>query len=145
MPNKIEHCELEKIMPHSRKMLLIGEVEDFDAENWKIRTKTKIGADCIFFDETAGGVPNYALIEFAAQSVAALLGAVSAKSKKMQRGFILSATNFSFAKNIAPLNSDVLIFAEKVEEIGSAFSFFAEVKIGEEEICSGSLTVMVGE
>ena len=65
---------LEELLPHRPPMVLIDEVESFDAEARRLTAKVKISAEQVFFFRGERGVPNWVAIEYMAQASAALVG-----------------------------------------------------------------------
>ena len=63
---------LDELLPHRPPMVLIDEVESFDAEAKRLVARVTIGENQLFFD--GQGVPNWAAIEYMAQTAAALGG-----------------------------------------------------------------------
>ena len=105
--------------------------------------RTKITDECIFFDKSLGGVPNYVLLEFASQTVAAMLGAESKmKNQSADVGFVLSVSNFHFDFDI--LHSDLFVnVAVALEsEMGNVHAYCADFFIGGKKSGDGKLTLM---
>ncbi len=140
----IEHDELKKLVPHAGKMLLIDRVCDFDTENWSVKTQTTVRENCIFFEKSIGGIPNYIFIEFVAQSVAALLG-ICSKTQGKKNGYILSVSSLEISVPALALNSKVGVFAHRTSEAGNAHSFCAELFVDDKNVGSGNFTLMVAE
>jgi len=63
---------LDELLPHRPPMVLIDEVESFDAEEKRLVARVTIGKGQLFFD--GQGVPNWAALEYMAQTAAALVG-----------------------------------------------------------------------
>ena len=63
---------LDELLPHRPPMVLIDAVESFDAEAKRLVARVTINARQLFFD--GQGVPNWAAIEYMAQTAAALVG-----------------------------------------------------------------------
>ena len=63
---------LDELLPHRPPMVLIDSVESFDVEAKRLTARVTIGENQIFFD--GEGVPNWAAIEYMAQTAAALVG-----------------------------------------------------------------------
>lgn len=63
---------LDELLPHRPPMVLIDAVESFDAEAKRLVARVTIGENQLFFD--GQGVPNWAAIEYMAQTAAALVG-----------------------------------------------------------------------
>jgi len=68
---------LEELLPHRPPMVLIDEVESFDPATKTLTAKVTVTPGQIFFltgADGAAGVPNWAAIEYMAQTCAALAG-----------------------------------------------------------------------
>ena len=142
---KISFDELGKILPQKGKMRLIDEILEADAENWTAVSRTVVSSGCIFFDSGAGGLPSYVLVEFAAQTVAALIGIRAKKSVgKVKSGFVLSASNFSFERDFFREGEEIEVRSKLESEMGGVFSFSFDFFSGGNPCASGKLTVMQG-
>jgi len=86
----IEHEELQTLIPHRGKMLLLSRVIEYDLKN-SIRSEYDITEDCLFYDRLTGGVPAWVGFEFMAQAFSVLSGLrCREKGEKPKNGFILS-------------------------------------------------------
>jgi predicted hotdog family 3-hydroxylacyl-ACP dehydratase len=86
----IEKEELQSIIPHKGKMLLLDRVIEYDIEH-SIRVEDDITRNCIFYDPVLEGVPSWAGFEIIAQAISALTGIRKReKGEKPNFGFILS-------------------------------------------------------
>lgn len=142
----IEGSELENLLPQKSKMKLIDKIIDYDTENWTCESETVVKKSCIFFDEKERGVPNYVLFEFAAQTVASLLGIFSKEeNSEFTKGFILSVSNFDFEFDFVKESSKVGIKISRESDVGNVFSISCEIFIDEEKMGTGKLTVMQSE
>ncbi|MCQ2394201.1 MAG: hypothetical protein MJ249_07920 [Kiritimatiellae bacterium] len=65
---------LEELLPHRPPMVLIDEVESFDAASKRLTVRVTITPEQIFFFKGQDGVPNWVAIEYMAQASAALAG-----------------------------------------------------------------------
>ena len=65
---------LEELLPHRPPMVLIDEVESFDAASKRLTVRVTITPEQIFFFKGLDGVPNWVAIEYMAQASAALAG-----------------------------------------------------------------------
>ena len=63
---------LDDLLPHRPPMVLIDDVESFDAAAKRLVARVTIREGQLFF--TTGGVPNWVAIEYMAQAAAALVG-----------------------------------------------------------------------
>lgn len=65
---------LEELLPHRPPMVLLDDVESFDAEAKRLTARVGITPGRMFFDRGLDGVPAWAAIEYMAQASAALAG-----------------------------------------------------------------------
>lgn len=61
---------LEKILPHSRPMIMIDSIDEINIEEGYIISSVTINEDKIFFDKTLNGTDALLGIEFMAQTIA---------------------------------------------------------------------------
>lgn len=139
----IEHEELSNLVPHKGKMFIIDRITDSNPDKWTIESETKITPNFMFYDQNAGGVPNYACFEIIAQTVSALMG-LFAREKSMppKAGFILSVSNLNFDFDLIKPGETVKIRASKDSEIENVFSFAAEILIDGKSLGHGKITAM---
>jgi len=69
----IEKEELQTLIPHKGKMLLLSRVIEYDIEH-SVRAEYDITRNCLFYDPVLDGVPSWAGFEFIAQAVSVLTG-----------------------------------------------------------------------
>ena len=140
---KIEHEELESLIPHRGKMFIVGRISDADPENWTIESETKISEDFMFFDESVSGAPNYACFEIIAQTVAALSGLYAREHGLAPNiGFILSVSNLHFDFDIIKSGETVQVKARRETVVDAVSSLSAEIYINGARRGGGKLTVM---
>ena len=65
---------LEELLPHREPMVLIEAVEAFDPEARRLTARVKVTPTQVALFGDANGVPNWAAIEYMAQTCAALAG-----------------------------------------------------------------------
>jgi predicted hotdog family 3-hydroxylacyl-ACP dehydratase len=79
---------IESLVPHSPPMVLIDEILHYDIEG--LVALVKIYTDSLFYDESIGGVPAWASIEYMAQAISAWAGINAQKKKEgIKLGFLL--------------------------------------------------------
>lgn len=143
MQMRITYDELTGLLPQKGKMRLIDEITECDSENFLVESRTQIRESCIFFDKESGGLPNYVLFEFAAQSVAALMAKKAELSgEKGKIGFVLSVSNMAFDLDSVKSGSEVSVKATLESQMDNVLSFQAEFFVDDEKIGSGKLTLM---
>ena len=87
----IEKEELEILIPHRGKMLLLSRVIEYNLKEGTLRAEYDITEACLFFDPLSGGVPSWAGFEFIAQAISAYSGIRNREMGiKSRMGFILS-------------------------------------------------------
>ena len=146
MQMKIDYDELTGLLPQKGKMRLIDEITECDTENFLVESRTLIRDSCIFFDKESGGLPNYVLFEFAAQSVAALMAKKAEESgEKGKIGFVLSVSNMTFDSDSVKSGSEVAVKAALESQMDNVLSFQAEFFADDKKIGSGKLTLMESE
>lgn len=139
----IEKPELSTLVPHRGKMFIIDRITDWDAQNWKITSETKITDGFMFFDKNLGAVPNYAVFEMIAQTASALTG-IFARENNLppNMGMILSVSNMNLEFDSIKPGQSVTVKAFRDSDVGNVYSFDATVFIDGKEAGSGKLTVM---
>ncbi len=139
----IEHEELSKLVPQKGKMFLLGRICAANPSVWQIESETTITENFMFFDKTAGGVPNYACFELIAQTVATLSG-LHAKEYDLEPkiGFILSVSNLKFEFGLIKSGETIKIKAWRETAVDNVSSFAAEIYIDGKFGGSGKLTAM---
>jgi len=143
---KIDYDELTGLLPQKGKMRLIDEITECDSENFLVESRTLIRESCIFFDKESGGLPNYVLFEFAAQSVAALMAKKAELSgEKGKIGFVLSVSNMTFDSDSVKSGSEVSVKAAVESQMDNVLSFQAEFFADDKKIGGGKLTLMESE
>jgi len=138
----IEREELQTLIPHTGKMLLLDRVIDYDIEH-SIRAEYNVTKDCIFYDPVLDGVPAWVGFEFIAQTVSVLTGIRKrAKGEKPTMGFILS---IPFMKMEIPLfknGSAVEIRVKENDSTNMIYTFEGEALLENRKAIEGRLMVM---
>jgi len=138
----IERDELQTIIPHKGKMLLLDRVIDYDIEH-SIRAEYNITKSCIFYDPVLDGVPAWVGFEFIAQTISALTGIRKReKGEKPTMGFILS---IPFMKMEIPLfknGSLVEIRVKESDSVNMIYTFEGEAFLENRKVMEVRLMVM---
>ena len=143
MGRPIETEELLTLVPHRGKMFLIDRIQDYDIDAWTVTSETKLSESNLYYDKNLGGMPNYVLFEFIAQTVSAITGIVTReKQLPVNMGFILSVSSLHFSQPLVKAGQTVTVHAWRTGEAGAVYSFDARVSADGEEIGGGTLTVM---
>lgn len=140
---KIEHEELAELVPQKGKMFLLGRICEANPNEWTIESETKITENFMFFDKSAGGVPNYACFELIAQTVAAMNGLFARENNLEPKiGFILSVSNLKFDFDLIKAGETVKIKAWRETDMDNVSSFASEIYIDRKLGGSGKITAM---
>jgi len=135
----IEREELQTLIPHKGKMLLLDRVIDYDIEH-SLRAEYTITKNCIFYDPAIDGVPAWVGFEFIAQAISAFTGI--REREKSAMGFILS---IPFMKMEIPLfknGSTVEIRVKENDCMDTIYTFEGEVFLENKKVMEGRLMVM---
>ena len=139
----IEHDELLTLIPHKGKMVLIDRLTAFGIDAWTVVSETVITEQNLFYDKALGGVPNFVLFEFIAQTISAITGIVTReKHLPVNMGFILSVSALNFSVPKLSAGDCITVSAARTAEAGEVYSFEAKVCANGAEIGSAKLTVM---
>jgi len=139
----IEKQELETIIPHRGKMLLLSRVNSYDLEKRTLSAEYHISDDCIFFDPSLGGVPSWVGFEFMAQAISALSGIRDRElGIKPRIGFILSIPTMQMDIPVFSPGSAVVVRVEEVDRTGMIYTFSTEAFLEGRKIMEGKLMVM---
>ena len=143
MGRAIEKDELMTLVPHKGKMFLIDRITDYDTAAWTITSETVVRESCLFFDAAAGGIPNYVLFEFIAQTISALTGIIVRENNlPVRMGFILSVSALSFSVPIIRAGQTVSVSASRTGEVDNVYTFVADLCVDGAAVGSGRLTVL---
>jgi len=139
----IEREELQTIIPHNGKMLLLDRIIEYNGNDHSIRAESAITADCIFYDPATGGVPSWVGFEFMAQAISALSGIRSReRGEKPKIGFILSIPSMRME---IPLFKNGVLVEVRVKETDCTemiYSFDAAAFLEGKKVMEGKLMVM---
>lgn len=120
----IERPELDSLIPHSKKMLLLSRVISWDLETSTIVTEYDITKDCIFYDEELDGIPSYAGFEIMAQGIS-VLGSIRRITDKNNEppksGVVLSITGYKADREVLKCGTTIRM---KVSEDFSSDNVF---------------------
>jgi predicted hotdog family 3-hydroxylacyl-ACP dehydratase len=135
----IERDELETLIPHRGKMLLLSRVLEYGADH-TIRAEYDITENCIFYDPAADGVPAWAAFEFMAQSISALSGIRSRdKGEKPKIGFILSVPSMRMEIPLFKTGSSVEVYLKETDCTDMIYSFDGEAFLEGRKVMEGKL------
>jgi predicted hotdog family 3-hydroxylacyl-ACP dehydratase len=139
----IEREELETIIPHRGKMLLISRVKEYNLKERNIWVESNIAEDCIFYDPAAGGVPSWVAFEFMAQAISALSGIRDRTlGIKPRIGFILGIPVMQMAIPVFKPGSRVEILVEEKDRMDLIYTFDGMAFLEGKKAVEGKLMVM---
>jgi len=138
----IENEELQTIIPHKGKMLLLSRVIEYDIEH-SIRAEYDITGNCIFYDPVLDGVPSWAGFEFIAQTISVLTGIRKReRGEKPNIGFILSIPSMRMEIPLFKNGSTVEIRVEETDCTDLIYTFEGAVFLENKKAIEGKLMVM---
>ena len=139
----IEKEELQSIIPHRGKMLLLTRVNEYNLEERALCAEYHVAGDCLFYDPAAGGVPAWAGFEFMAQAISALAGIRDREMGiKPRIGFILSIPSMKINMPVFELGSVVELHVKEKDRTGLVYTFDGEVFLEGKKAMGGKLMVM---
>ena len=139
----IEKEELQTIIPHRGKMLLLTRVNGYNLEERSLCAEYHVTADCIFYDPLLGGVPSWSGFEFMAQAISALSGIRDREMGiKPRVGFILSVPSMKVEMPVFKLGSVVEVRVKEHDCIDLVFTFDCKAFLEGKKAMDGKLMVM---
>ena len=139
----IEKEELQNIIPHRGKMLLLTRINEYNLEARALCAEFHVTGDCIFYDPAVGGVPAWAGFEFMAQAISALSGIRDREMGiKPRIGFILSIPSMKINVPVFKLGSVVELRVKENDCTGLIYTFDGESYLDGEKAMEGKLMVM---
>ena len=138
----IEQEELQTLIPHRGKMMLLNRVIEYDIEH-SIRAEYTITRDCIFYDPALDGVPAWVGFEFMAQAISTLTGIRKrAKGEKPNIGFILSIPSMRMEIPFFKNGSSVEVSVTETDRTDMIFTYKGEGFLKNKKVMEGKLMVM---
>jgi len=138
----IEREELQTLIPHKGKMMLLDRVIEYDIEH-SIRAEYTITRNCLFYDPVLDGVPAWVGFEFMAQAISVLTGIRKrAKGEKPNIGFILSIPSMRMGIPLFKNGSSVEVRAEETDCTDMIYTFEGEIFLEDKKVMEGKLMVM---
>jgi len=138
----IEQEELQTIIPHKGKMLLLDRIIDYDIEH-SIRAEYNITKNCIFYDSAIDGIPAWVGFEFIAQTISALTGIKKReKGEKPTMGFILSIPFMKMEIPFFKNGSAVEIRVKENDCTNTIYTYEGEIFLENKKVMEGKLMVM---
>lgn len=100
---------LAELLPHAGDMILIDQIDSFDAEQIHTRTTVRPGG---LFNHADGSLPAWLGIELMAQSVAAYAGCRARRQgQQVELGFLLGTRKYACDVESFPLGAELHIHA----------------------------------
>ena len=138
----IEKEELQTIIPHKGKMLLLDRVIEYNNDH-SLRAEYDITGNCIFYDPAIEGVPAWAAFEIMAQAVSALTGIKSReRGEKPKIGFILSIPSMRMEIPFFKNGSLVEVRVKETDCTDMIYTFDGEAFLEGRKIMEGNLMVI---
>jgi len=135
----IEKEELQTIIPHRGKMLLLSRVIEYNSDH-SIQAEYDITDNCIFFDPAIEGVPAWVAFEFMAQSISALSGIRSKeKGEKPKIGFILSIPSMRMEIPLFKNGSTVRVKVKETDCTDMIYTFDGAAFLEDKKVMEGKL------
>jgi len=135
----IEQEELETILPHKGKMLLLNRVIEYN-EDHSISAEYDITKNCIFYDPVIDGVPTWVAFEFMAQAISALSGIRSRElGEKPKVGFILSVPSMRMDIPFFKNGASVRVYVKETDCTEMIYSFNGEAFLENKKVMEGKL------
>jgi len=138
----IEKEELQTLIPHQGKMMLLSRVIEYNIEH-DIRAEYDITGDCLFYDPVAGGVPAWAGFECMAQAISVLSGIRSReKGEKPKLGFILSIPSMRIEIPLLQPGSSLEVSVRETDCTDMIYTFEGAAFVNGDKVIEGKLMVM---
>jgi len=138
----IEREELQTIIPHNGKMMLLDRVIEYDIEH-SIRAEYNITRNCLFYDPVLDGVPSWVGFEFMAQAISVLTGIRKReKGEKPNIGFILSIPSMRMEIPVFKNGSLIEVRLKETDCTDMIYTFEGAVFLKDKKVMEGSLMVM---
>ena len=138
----IELEELQTVIPHRGKMMLLSRVLEYDSAGM-VRAEYDIAERCIFYDPAIQCVPSWAGFECIAQAISAFSGIRDReKNIKPKIGFILSIPFMRINIPFFKLGSVLDIHVRQIDRTGQVFTFDGEIFLEGVKAMEGKMMVM---
>lgn len=140
----MDRSEIERLIPHRHPFLWIDQITELEPGTHCVALKYVDASEPFFAGHfpAQAVLPGVFLIEAVAQTSGVMLGAAAPQSKGVPK---LAAVNrFKFLKVVKP-GSELRIETRKLTEAGSMACIEGEVRVGNEVVARGELTVVSAE
>ena len=133
-------AEVDQLVPHTGKMLLLDRVIRHDLNEVSIETEVDISENSMFYNVDEQGVPSYVAFEYMAQSISALSGIYGRSiGQKPKEGFIMSVSNCKALVPVFKSGDVVKIKVKQTMRVDMAVTFDGAVYVGDTLAVSASL------
>jgi predicted hotdog family 3-hydroxylacyl-ACP dehydratase len=138
----IELEELQTLIPHQGKMLLLSRVIEYNIEHG-IRAEYDITRNCLFYDPVTDGVPVWTAFEFMAQAISVLSGIRSReKGERPKLGFILSIPSMRMEVPLFKNGSSVEVCVQETDCTEMIYTFDGTALVEGKKVMEGKMMVM---
>jgi predicted hotdog family 3-hydroxylacyl-ACP dehydratase len=138
----IELEELQTLIPHKGRMLLLSRVIDY-VFNQSVRAEYDVTENCLFYDPLLKGVPSWVGFEFMAQAISALSGITDrARGEKPKIGFILGISSMRMEIPVFASGSSVEVRVNEIDCTDMIYSYEGEAFLEGKKVMEGKLMVM---
>ena len=139
----IEKEELETLIPHRGKMLLLSRVNEYNLKEGTLCAECHVSETCVLYDPLIGGVPAWAGFEFIAQAISAYSGIRNREMGiKSRMGFILSIPFMQIEIPVYKTGSRVEVKVVEKDRTGLIYTFDGKVFLENKKAVEGKLMVM---
>jgi predicted hotdog family 3-hydroxylacyl-ACP dehydratase len=148
VPQFIPTDRLIDLVPHKGKMFLLSRVIQYDIKERSVTTEYDITKDCIFYEESLGGIPNWSGFEIMAQGIStfgSIERTINGTMDQARPGVILSVVNLKSNVGVLKVNSTITMKIKEDYHMDDVTRYncrlFADKK-DEEPAVSATITVM---
>ena len=113
----MNNYDLTKLVPQRVPMLFLSGVQDFDFDNQTLVTRVDITENDLLYNQSLGGVPSCATLEFMAQSIACCVGLNDLHKNPTQKpviGFVLGSRKISVYNDVYFVNHSYFVHVKSM-------------------------------
>ena len=133
---------LADIVPHRGRMLLLDEVESYDASRGVLKARFAVRADNVFFDASLGGLPSWASVALMAQAAAACAGAYDineSPGRPPRPGLLLGSRKVLMPRAVYPLGESFVVSAAEAFHDDESGAFECEIRDSSGELSASCI------
>lgn len=148
VPQHISGEDLNSLIPHKGKMFLLSRITEHNLEERTATAEYDITSQCIFYEETLDGIPDWSVFEIMAQSISAFGSIEKITKDEMDRanpGVILSVSNFKSSVGVLKNNTTIKIKIRedcKMDDVTRYECFVFPSAQDSDFVISATITVM---